>query len=129
MSFRPDPRGELLIGANNRAPAVMGRLKPGVSLDQANAEFIALARHLAEDNPKTNQNFDFRECAAAAERVYWRAVAAKGLGDAGSGDSRFADRVRERNEHAVRARPHCARKNWRFAARSAQRVGDSCARC
>jgi putative ABC transport system permease protein len=36
---------------------VMGRLKPGVTLDQANAEFIALARHLAEDNPKTNQNF------------------------------------------------------------------------
>src|SRR6058998_1369072 len=55
--FPPTPRGELLIGANNRAPAVMGRLKPGVSIDQANAEFIALARHLAEDNPKTNQNF------------------------------------------------------------------------
>src|SRR6266566_1259090 len=55
--FPPVPRGELLIGANNRAPAVMGRLKPGVSLDQVNAEFVALARHLAEDNPKTNQNF------------------------------------------------------------------------
>jgi predicted permease len=27
-----------------------------VTLDQANAEFIALARHLAESNPKTNQN-------------------------------------------------------------------------
>ena len=55
--FPPTPRGELLIGANNRAPAVMGRLKPGVTLDQVNAEFIALARHLAEDNPKTNQNY------------------------------------------------------------------------
>src|SRR5437867_3590990 len=55
--FPPIPRGELLIGANNRAPAVMGRLKPGVTLDQVNAEFIALARHLAEDNPKTNQNY------------------------------------------------------------------------
>src|SRR5205809_6483054 len=55
--FPPVPRGELLIGANNRAPAVMGRLKPGVTLDQVNAEFIALARHLAEDNPKTNQNY------------------------------------------------------------------------
>src|ERR1700720_1678939 len=51
------PRGQLLLGANNSAPAVMGRLKPGVSIDQANAEFVALARHLAEDNPKTNQNF------------------------------------------------------------------------
>src|SRR2546423_5908865 len=55
--FPPEPRGDLRLGANNIAPAVMGRLKPGVTLDQANAEFIALARHLAEDNPKTNQNF------------------------------------------------------------------------
>jgi putative ABC transport system permease protein len=53
----PTPRGELLLGANNRAPAVMGRLKPAVSLDQANAEMIAIARSLAADNPKTNQNF------------------------------------------------------------------------
>src|SRR6266480_2583497 len=55
--FPPRPRGELRIGASNAAPAVMGRLNPGVNLDQANAEFIALARRLAEDNPKTNQNY------------------------------------------------------------------------
>src|SRR5947199_985041 len=55
--YPPVPRGQLLLGASNPAPAVMGRLKPGVSLDQANAEAIAIARHLAEDNPKTNQNF------------------------------------------------------------------------
>src|SRR5216110_3301908 len=55
--FPPTPRGGLFLGANNRAPAVMGRLKPGVTIDQANAEMIAIARHLAEDNPKTNQNF------------------------------------------------------------------------
>ncbi|HME88285.1 MAG TPA: ABC transporter permease [Chthoniobacterales bacterium] len=55
--FPPQPRGDLRIGASNNAPAVMGRLKLDVTLDQANAEFIALARHLAEDNPKTNQNF------------------------------------------------------------------------
>src|SRR2546426_1985393 len=55
--FPPVPRGGLFLGANNRAPAVMGRLKPGVTLDQVNAEFVALARRLAEDNPKTNQNF------------------------------------------------------------------------
>src|SRR5437867_4295963 len=52
--FPPIPRGELLIGANNAAPAVMGRLKPGVSIDQVNAEFVGLARHLAQDSPKTN---------------------------------------------------------------------------
>jgi putative ABC transport system permease protein len=52
--FPPEPRGELRLGANNNAPAVMGRLKPGVSIDQANAEFVGLARRLAQENPKTN---------------------------------------------------------------------------
>lgn len=55
--FPPQPRGDLRLGASNNAPAVMGRLKADVTIDQANAEFIALARHLAQDNPKTNQNF------------------------------------------------------------------------
>src|SRR6476659_3191920 len=54
--FPPQPRGDLRLGANNNAPAIMGRLNAGVTIDQANAEFIAVARHLAEDNPKTNQN-------------------------------------------------------------------------
>src|ERR1043166_5669591 len=54
--FPPQPRGDLRLGASNNAPAVMGRLKAGVTIDQANAGFIALARHLAEDNPKTNRN-------------------------------------------------------------------------
>src|SRR3984893_11146512 len=47
---REDPR------ANNSAPAILGRLKDGVSLDQANAEFSALAKRLAKDNPKTNEH-------------------------------------------------------------------------
>src|SRR6516225_4074973 len=54
--FPLQPRGDLRLGANNNAPAIMGRLKAGVTIDQANAEFIAVARHLAADNPKTNQN-------------------------------------------------------------------------
>lgn len=52
--FPPEPRGDLRLGANNNAPAVMGRLKPGVSIEQANAEFVGLARRLARENPKTN---------------------------------------------------------------------------
>src|SRR5436190_22883077 len=55
--FPPIPRGQLVIAANNAAPSVMGRLKPGVTLDQANAEFINLARRIAREYPKTNQNF------------------------------------------------------------------------
>src|SRR5437762_8384906 len=49
-------RGELLLGANANAPAILGRLKAGVTLDQANADFIGLARRLAQETPKTNQN-------------------------------------------------------------------------
>src|SRR6184192_709247 len=51
------PRGAPIFGAGNTAPSIMGRLKPDVTLDQANAEFVGLARRLAEENPKTNQNF------------------------------------------------------------------------
>src|SRR5947208_7284057 len=49
------PRGDLQVGANNSAPAVLGRLKSGVTIDQANTEFIGLARRLSQDSPKTNQ--------------------------------------------------------------------------
>ena len=46
---RGDPTG---IGA-----AVLGRLKAGVTQDQANAEFIGLAKRMAKDNPKTNKDY------------------------------------------------------------------------
>jgi putative ABC transport system permease protein len=39
-------------------PAVLGLLKPGVSLDQANAEFTALAARLAAAYPATNKPFN-----------------------------------------------------------------------
>src|SRR5256886_11608688 len=42
--------------AGGAAPAVMGRLKDGVSLDQVNAEFSALAKRIAQDHPKTNEH-------------------------------------------------------------------------
>ena len=35
---------------------LFARLKPGVTLDQANAEMIAIARNIARDNPKTNKD-------------------------------------------------------------------------
>src|SRR5258708_9871528 len=55
--FPPIPRGQLVIGPNNAAPSVTGWFKPGLSVDQANAEFITIARQLAQEYPKTNQNF------------------------------------------------------------------------
>src|SRR5947208_5220306 len=48
------PRGAPIFGAGNAAPSIMGRLKSDVTLDQVNAEFVGLARRLAEENPKTN---------------------------------------------------------------------------
>jgi putative ABC transport system permease protein len=39
-------------------PAVLGLLKPGVSLDQANAEFTTLARRFADAYPETNKQFN-----------------------------------------------------------------------
>ena len=40
------------------APAVLGLLKPGVSLDQANAEATTLARRFAEAYPQSNKQFN-----------------------------------------------------------------------
>jgi len=52
--FPVKPRDDARAGGG--APAVMGRLKDGVSVDQANAEFAALAKRMAKDNPKTNEH-------------------------------------------------------------------------
>jgi putative ABC transport system permease protein len=48
--FPIKPRGD----PAGLGPAILGRLKPGVSIDQVNAEFVGLAKRMAKDNPKTN---------------------------------------------------------------------------
>ena len=48
--FPIKPRGD----PSGIGPAIMGRLKPGVTADQVNAEFVGLAKRIAKDNPKTN---------------------------------------------------------------------------
>jgi predicted permease len=48
--FPLKPRGD----PSGSRVQVLGRLKPGVSLDQVNAEFAGLARRIANDNPTTN---------------------------------------------------------------------------
>jgi putative ABC transport system permease protein len=52
--FPPKPRKD--PGTVN--PALLGTLKPGVSVDQANAEFTMLAKRLAEAYPDTNKQFN-----------------------------------------------------------------------
>ncbi|MGI8956994.1 MAG: ABC transporter permease [Chthoniobacterales bacterium] len=51
--FPLKPRGDPTVNG----PQIMGRLKSGVTLDQVNAEFIALAKRIAQDNPKTNAQY------------------------------------------------------------------------
>jgi len=48
--FPVKPRGD----PSGLGPAIIGRLKSGVSLDQVNVEFVGLARRIAQANAKTN---------------------------------------------------------------------------
>jgi predicted permease len=50
--FPLKPRGDLEGGTVG--PSIMGRLKPDVSQDQVNAEFVGLAKRMAAENQKTN---------------------------------------------------------------------------
>jgi putative ABC transport system permease protein len=52
--FPPKPRND----PSSINPSVLGTLKPGVTLDQANAEFTALAKRFAAAYPATNKQFD-----------------------------------------------------------------------
>ena len=55
--FPPRPRND--PSAVN--PAVLGLLKPGVSVDEANAEFTTFAKRFAAAYPETNKAFDTGE--------------------------------------------------------------------
>ena len=102
--FPPIPRGELRIAANNSAPAVMGRLKPGVTLDQVNAEFVGSGQAFGPGIPEDESKFHVGKRAAAVELDDWSAISPNGLGDARCRHSGVADRVRKRDEHAIRPR-------------------------
>ena len=48
--FPPKPRGDPL----GQGAQILGRLRPGVTFDQVNAEYAGLAKRMAKENPKTN---------------------------------------------------------------------------
>src|SRR5262245_9627199 len=52
--FPPRPRKD----PANITPSLLGALKPGVSVDQATAEFTTFAKRLAADFPDTNKQFN-----------------------------------------------------------------------
>ncbi len=55
--YPPKPRGD----PTAQNPALLGLLKRGVSLDQANAEFTSIAQRFAEAYPATNKQFNTGE--------------------------------------------------------------------
>ena len=98
--FPPRPRND----PRAISPAVLGLLKPGVSLDQANAEFT---RHRAAGSPTaypdTNKQFNTGQVEPLIKTFTPRAAARHAADDARLLRRRAAHRVRQRDEHAVRA--------------------------
>ena len=111
------------------SPAVLGLIKPGVSLDQANAEFTGIAKRFAAAYPETQQAIRHRSGAAPARQLHAGAAARHAAHDAGFLRRRAAHRVRQRHEHAVRARDAAgARARGAIVARAPAGSG-WCARC
>ena len=103
--FPSAPRND--PNANN--PAVLGLLKPGVSLDQANAEITGIAQRFADGVSRHQQAVQHRPGRAAHQDLHAGTHPRHAVDDAGVLRGRAADRVRQRDEHAVRAR-HAARQ-------------------
>ena len=60
ITMAPQLNGQgnwLLEGRSARQMWITGRLNPGVSIEQANAEVEASSRHLAEESPRTSKGF------------------------------------------------------------------------
>ena len=60
ITMAPQLNGQgnwLLEGRSARQMWITGRLNPGVSIEQANAEVDASSRHLAEESPSTSKGF------------------------------------------------------------------------
>ena len=82
---------------------MLGRLKPGVSLEQANADLDTIAVALEKEYPKSNTTR--RVVHEAAARVVGRRISAKLESSARRGRLRAADRVCECRQSATRASP------------------------
>jgi hypothetical protein len=96
----PTPRGELFLGANNRAPAVMGRryARPGERRDDCDC-----AQHCGRQSENEPESHVGRR-PAADQFLHRCATAPNRLGDARRRHRRLAHCVRERDEHAIRSR-------------------------
>lgn len=104
---------------------VVGRLKPGVSIEQARANVGSIARGLGQQYPRTNEE-PRRFALYHLARPRWRAAdpASRVHDPACRGGHRAFDRVRKRRQPVARARQRGV-KSSAFARRSA-RVAREC---
>ena len=101
-----------------------------MTIDQANAEFVGLAKRMAADNPKTN-----KQLVSASVLPLLNAFTGPQLRQTVFGDARarcyrrLAHRLRQRDEHAIRARRLARQENWQYEARSGRPAGGSFGKC
>ena len=98
----------------------IGRLRPGIALEAARAELVAITTRLAREYPKTNARKIVEPMSAA--RVRDRAVAARAAGAAGRRAAGGARRERQRGGAAARASRRARRR-----VRGARRHGSGIA--
>jgi putative ABC transport system permease protein len=93
LAFKPDENIR-----ENRSLLVMGRLRPGVTQEVANAEMGVIAQRLAQSYPKTNSDVTVtvEEQLSSARNPGWA------LADDGRGWLCLAHRVRQHRESAAR---------------------------
>jgi putative ABC transport system permease protein len=80
---------------------VIGRLKPGITVERAQAELSAVAAKIAGDYPLTNEGWGARVTTLKDDFI--PAAAPGHLDDDGRGDGRVDDRMRQRRQPDARA--------------------------
>ena len=123
--FPPIPRGQLVIGPNNAAPVGYGSTQTGRDSRSGERGIYQSSSAVGAGISKNEPKFHIGDRAAAREFAHRRSIPADRLGNVRRGNSRFADRVRERDEHAVRP-GRIASKRTRDSRRAR---GDALATC
>ena len=116
---------------NNRGAhflSVVGRLKPGVQMRQAEAELSAIAGRLSKQYPDTNMNFTGMAVVTLHSDVVGNVRPAL-VRSPRRGRARPSHRLRERGQSPSGARRRRAAARSRSAPRSARAAARSCGNC
>ena len=119
--------GAAIRTATSHSFIAIGRLKPGVTMEQARSEMDTIGRALSAEYPLENAEPDRRR--RADERVRPAAEAIAAVADAGGGGVRAADCLRQRRQPDCWRGRRRDRASWPSAPRSAPAAGASCGSC